>query len=424
MTPFSARHSAFLVLTSAAILLASRPASAQSDEVEADASRVREAAIAEEARPVPPALETTRESTGDSTAEAVPSADTPTAQPTSGLHWRFFADAYLGVGANLPAVGRDRGPSFAFAPEDGAGLAFTGLDLEFRDDWLGARLDVRIGSAVPALLGSDHVLLGMAGLKQAYVTMRPAEWLSIDLGQFDTVYGAEVSESWLNPTYTRGALYFIAQPFFHTGLRTTVAPEGEPLEFRVLAVQGWNTVLDNNSGKSLGGQVVWTGIPGLSVSAGYLGGPEQDGMDADGNAVAGASERWRHLADLVVSLTADDFSLSLNGDFVAENVLTADGEIYALTYGAMAAARYAFAPFAVAIRGEILADPEGNFTGYENLLLGTATATLEASPDPRVTIRLDARADFANQPVFSFGNAGIHGHALRAVLGAVVRTDG
>ena len=39
----------------------------------------------------------------------------------------------------------------------------------------------------------------------------------LDLGKFDTPYGAEVAESHLNMNYTRGLLY-ASQPVFHTSI--------------------------------------------------------------------------------------------------------------------------------------------------------------------------------------------------------------
>lgn len=420
------------VLVGSFSALAEPPANGLSESQSPEAARLSESA--ESPAPIGSGVREEPPGEGDDlTAEEGESADDPAAEASVGANddeasrsdfqYSFFADGYLGVNTNLPSVGRDRGPSFAFAPEDGGGLAFAGLDLRYERTYLGASVDVRLGSAVPSLLGSANTLLGTIGIKQAFATVSPTEWLSFDLGQFDTIYGAEVSESWMNPTYTRGALYYIAQPFFHTGLRATIAPPGAGIEIRGLAVQGWNSFVDNNRGKSFGGQLVYSRTPGLTISAGYLGGPEQDGMGLDALPVQGANGRWRHLVDVVLSAEVGRLTLSANADFIQESVLDASGvELQAQVFGVMGAARYGGDGFAVAIRGEYLFDDDGLFTGVPGLRLGTATATFELTPTEGLILKLDARADVANEDVFAQGDTGARNSAFRVVLGVVART--
>ena len=45
--------------------------------------------------------------------------------------------------------------------------------------------------------------------------------LTIDVGLFDTIYGAEVADSWVNFNYTRSPLNYLMQPFYHLGVRAT-----------------------------------------------------------------------------------------------------------------------------------------------------------------------------------------------------------
>ena len=46
--------------------------------------------------------------------------------------------------------------------------------------------------------------------------------------------------------YTRGVLYWVAEPQFHTGLRASYQLTDE-VTFRLMAVNGWNNTIDNNS---------------------------------------------------------------------------------------------------------------------------------------------------------------------------------
>src|SRR5258708_34294491 len=79
--------------------------------------------------------------------------------------------------------------------------------------------------------------------------------------------------------YTRGLL-FASQPLFHTGLRASVAVS-DAFDFKLLAVNGWNNTIDNNVGKSFGGQANFhlkhpDDAELLSVSLGSLIEPEHD----------------------------------------------------------------------------------------------------------------------------------------------------
>ncbi|MFK8000446.1 MAG: outer membrane beta-barrel protein [Polyangiales bacterium] len=354
--------------------------------------------------------------TNGPTAQSPAEPDAEAEEAPSPFSYLVFADAYAGVSTNLAGTGRSPGPTFAFAPENGVGLAFAGADLRYNTRYFGASVDVRAGSAVPVLLGSDLTVLGAVGLKQAFISLRPVPALRIDAGQFDTIYGAEVSESWLNANYTRGALYFVAQPFFHTGLRVNAELPGG-IELRALAVQGWNSVIDNNEGKSFGAQFAWSG-ENASVSAGYIGGPEQASMVEQAR-MPGVNGRWRHLVDVVAQLKAGPVSFLVNADYIREEV---SGGSFSQAYGGMLTLRYGFAPFAIALRAEVLNDADGLFLGVPDMVLGTGTATFEVTPVEGVVLRLDARYDAASDAVFATGADGFSNDAFRVVLGAVVHS--
>lgn len=321
---------------------------------------------------------------------------------------RVFADAYVAGHWTLPTpLEGDQSAVIghrAFDVYGGPSIAFAGIDLRFAPEPIGAALDLRFGTAVPRLLGAFSGLPeGMQFLKQAYVSWRPLTQLQIDFGEFDTIYGAEVSESWLNPTYTRGALYNVVQPFYHTGFRASWAPI-DALTLTAIAVNGWNNVVDSNDGKSVGVQAAVT-LGDFSASLGYMTGPEQAGVD----------DRFRHLVDVIVRLHVGDLDLVANADFVAED-FGPDG--YEMLAGGMLAGRLAIVPeFAVALRGELLGDPQGGST------LTTGTLTLEAVPDPHLVIRLDARLDVASDPRFVDPSSQPSDLVFSTVLGIVAHSD-
>jgi hypothetical protein len=323
-----------------------------------------------------------------------------------GLTFGAFADVYgQGVWTLPDPFSGDRRDVLGHRPYEfiaGLTLSFVGLDVQFEHEQVGARIDLRFGTSTPRLLGPTSGLPdGMQFVKQAFVTWRPADILSIDFGQFDTIYGAEVSESWRNHTYSRGALYQLVQPFYHTGFRVSVAPI-EGVTVTALAVNGWNNVLDDNDGKTFGAQASWSNDQ-LRISAGYLTGPE------------GAREGlWRHFGDLVVALTFDTLEILGNANYIAEDV--GEGSFDQL-WGAMISGRLRFPPLAaLALRGEVIGDPDAGTELY------TATFTVEVTPIEELVLRVDNRLDVSSDDRFQDPDGLPSQTVFSTILGVVVHT--
>src|SRR5688572_12282744 len=137
--------------------------------------------------------------------------------PWDGLSVQVFGDAQYVWDWNSPDNPEDTGSVAhrAFEPSTGFGLSFLGIDASYSYKSVGATAALRFGQSTPRLLG-DVAPLFLENVKQAYLTFKPIEMLELDLGQFDTIYGAEVAESHKNFNYTRGALYFLMQALSHT----------------------------------------------------------------------------------------------------------------------------------------------------------------------------------------------------------------
>lgn len=380
-----------------------------------------------------------------------------------------FADAYGQVDWGLPKPQTGEGAvSRAYATKQGFALSWIGFDASYDPDPVGATVGLRFGPTARSYAGADQDS-ALEYVKQAYATWRPggAEGrFSFDFGKFDTIYGAEVAESHGNMNYTRSVLYWFAQPLFHTGLRAhaEVAPE---LALTALIVNGWNNSVDNNIGKTFGLQASSTPFDGLTVTAGWIGGPEQADFEtvdcpagqaydpgAKGCAPSagapggpetvdrgGANEfdAWRHLFDLVVAIEpTETLSLLLNADYGVEGVrnLETDGSTTTTTkkwYGAMLGARLQLDPtWAVAARGEYYADPDGHTfgsaAGGDDFALATGTLTLEARPTDNLILRLENRGDFVlsgepSRNVFKKGERETSDQLFTTTLGVVVTTN-
>jgi hypothetical protein len=386
---------------------------------------------------------------------------------------RLFSDAYAGVNYNFPKPQTStNGISRYLDPSNGFALSWVGIDVSRVADPVGGTLSLRFGpsahiygSDCPG--GGDHcdAAHSLENVKQAFGSWRPGgadSAFDIDLGKFDTIFGSEVADSQGNLNYTRGVLYALGQPHFHTGVRASL-DLGEHLTLRALVANGWNNSLDNNAGKSFGLQAV-ARVPGsdsrdlLVASLGYLLGPERDdlanivcpsGQQFDPSQLRGCAPRssplasdtgtvgrsssntrgLRHLVDLVLtSDPIDSVHLVLNADFGMERVRNAD---FITTFdpkqwwGGMLGLRYAVTDkFGIAGRGEYFHDDDGLLTYANNTVdIVTGTLTLDYRPGKNLILRLDNRLDWSNHTIFQKNIRSLVGTLPSSTLGVVVTTN-
>src|SRR6267154_6606980 len=81
-------------------------------------------------------------------------------------------------------------------------------------------------------------------------------------------------------------------------------------------MNGWNAVIDNNSGKTIGVSAAWTPTKKFGFIENYIGGPEGANNNAD----------WRHLSDTVITYNpTGKLSLMANLDYGGgDKVITAN----------------------------------------------------------------------------------------------------
>jgi len=394
-----------------------------------------------------------------------------------------FVDAYYSINYNLPKPQLNNAQLRAFDAANGFSLAWAGIDASYPADPLGATLSLRFGPSAERLAAGCLGAGGLGGtplestaavcdddygvefVEQAYVTWKPGgsdSAVSLDFGKFNTIFGAEVAESQNNINYTRGFLYWLAQPAFHTGFRLG-ADVADSFTLNALAVNGINNTVDNNIGKTFGVQGVLrvpreTDADLLTVSAGYLIGPERDDyqtivcgedeafdpesatgcVSAQGNPAgeqgivdraSANTEGLRHLIDVVMTLDpTDSLHLVLNGDFGIESVRGGlnETEFEAKQWwGVMAGARLGLAEaFGIGARGEYLHDDDGHVTAkLETVDLVSATLTLDYSPLQALLIRLDNRLDWSSKEIFPESVRGLTGYQFTTTLGVVATTD-
>lgn len=338
-----------------------------------------------------------------------------------GISVGAFVDAYGALRSDRnthtssPAVNGDATlgyPSEAYVQAEGFALAFAGADIAYEGEKFGATISLRFGPGAKRFFAADEGPLGIDYITQAYATWKPFSKLTLDFGQFGTIYGAEVAESWRNVNYSRGGLYYAMQPFWHTGLRANVAFT-DTFAVNALVVNGVNTAFEDNKSPSLGLQALLTPNDVFFLAVGYLGAL---------NPRAGfGGSAFQNFFDVVATVSAGDFKLVLNADYNLYRLKgMSDSENW---WGVSVAPAYSFTNwFGVGLRYEYLSDSANFIFGMskkgKTMLddmgaavpalagkahLSTMTATLDFKPVPNssaLVIRPEFRYELASDQYF------------------------
>lgn len=409
-------YNALFIIVVAAMLAAPRGASAQGPTSQPAAATTKP--ITPAAKPSTPPVAAKPSAPAEPVAPKAPPPAPAAKSWLKGFEAIGFIDAYYSVNFNFPKPDQNTAIR-AFDTTNGFALHWAALELYHLPSPVGGAISVRLGPGAIRWDGRDAAAgFGLEYLAQAFISWKPHSRVQLDFGKFGTLYGAEVADSQLNFNYTRGALNWLGQPYFHTGLRAAFTLS-EHLTLSVLAVNGWNNSIDNNTMKSFGAQLSLT-LGSFGIKLGYLMGPEGDELDAAGAEVDGANTRLRHFADLIVSAEFGRLKFLLNGDLGLEDM----GPENALWYGVSAGLNYDLSQlFALAYRFEFVGDPDGWATGVTDLKIITNTVTFGIALGKHLLIRAEGRVDYANQELFQKGIATQKKLQATATLGVVVRTE-
>jgi len=223
--------------------------------------------------------------------------------------------------------------------------------------------------------------------------------LTIVAGLFLSPIGPEAMAVRDNWNWSRSNLFF-GLPFYHTGARVTYALN-DTWGVTLAAYNGWNSVDDNNRGKSISAQVTYT-RPELIVFLLYFGGPERARGAAEGHV-------FRHLFDVHATWNATPWlSLLVHGNTGFEpNRFGLSRWAAAALYARVQVARQLH----VVVRGDVFAEHTANkSTGGAAAIfwpapwVSSATLTVDYHPGERVSFRLEYRHDQAGRDMYFGGD--------------------
>ena len=323
-----------------------------------------------------------------------------------GLSGQLMASAFYRIGGYTKdgvRAGTYNTLGYPYTNYNGFGLNFAGGDLMYTGEKFAVRLDLRFGEGA-------GLLSPIAPVKQAYVAWLPGEKVNIDFGFFDTVYGAEVADEWNNANYTRGALYFLRQPFNHMGVRVG-AELGEIVGFTAMVTNGGvygGTPIDDNETPALGWQFGFSPDGHNSVRRrGLREGSREVGLFIGGNHAASGlngNKDWVNFFDFVLSMGFDWFHFLLNGDYYLDgnNTNAAGQKASDFQYGHSLALIFdASDHWSIGVRGEHLS---GNELFQESTTdfggLATGTLTLRYKPVEYLVITLEGRGEWATRDMY------------------------
>lgn len=344
-----------------------------------------------------------------------------------------FVDGYYGANFNHPASHTNQFRNFDIATNQ-FGLNMIELIVDKTPDAAASRLGYHVSlgfgqamNTVNSLEGKDTSGAGQFAqyLKEGYLSylVKVGKGLQVDAGKFVTLAGAEVIESKDNWNYSRGLLFAYAIPYYHYGLRAKYTFNDKAAITGYL-MNGWNNIVDNNSGKTIGVSLALTPTKKFGFIENYIGGPEGANNNGD----------WRHLSDTVVTYNpTGKLSLMANLDYGRGDQIptTVDpfpnttaywtgiaGYLkYALSGTVNASARYEHFDdhngFATAVGPPIA--PAG--TGQH---MNEFTGTLERTIASHLITRLEFRRDMSNLAVFQKGQG--FDKAQNTITGGLILT--
>jgi hypothetical protein len=364
---------------------------AQIDTLKADLAKAKEAPPAQTAAPA----------ASSAPAPAAPEAEKTTLKSLLGpTSVTGFVDGYYGYNFNHP---HNRMTSFrAFdGPANQFSLNYAKIQVDKTPDAAGSRLGYRLsfgyGNAPNAFNFFEPGGLGFGQYLQeaygSYLAPVGKNGLQVDFGKFVTPHGAEVIESKDNWNYSRGLLFSYAIPYYHFGVRSKYAWNSQ-VALSGYVVNGWNNVVDNNTGKTYGVTLNLNPNKHLAIAQGYMAGPETTGIN----------QGWRQLTDTVVTINATDkLSFIVNYDYGRDNIV---GLLAPATWQGVAGYfRYAIdSKHAFGMRYEWFDDTAGFNTGTSQQLK-EITATFEKKIAGSLITRLEYRHDYSTEPTLVKGNS-------------------
>ena len=298
-----------------------------------------------------------------------------------------FVDGYYGYNFNTPST-RKTGAERTFdVQHNSLTLSLAELSLAktpTADSRGGFRIDLDYGTTQDIVAANDP---HFRNIGQAYLSYyaNVGKGLQIDFGKFVTPNGFEVIKAKDDWNYSRGLLFTLAIPFYHSGLRATYNVS-DKIALAGYVVNGWNNGIATIDKKTVIGQITVKPTSAFSVAETYTGGPVPPNTDT-----------WRHLSDTVATFNVNSkVSLAGNYDYGTDKQSGAVVRWQGVAaYGRLSPNSW----FALTPRWEYYNDEQG-FTSGTAQKMKEFTITSEFKHKDGFLTRLEYRHDYSDTPYF------------------------
>ncbi len=316
-----------------------------------------------------------------------------------------FLDGYYSYNANRPgnAANGQTNDLYNFNDKtDQFNLSALDLTLNHNPDPVGFHADL--------IAGRTNTLIHAASekdtdnyIEQAYLSYTPAKThgSEFDFGQFVSSAGAEVIPAMNDWNYSRSLLFSFAVPYYHFGLRTST-PFTKTWTAGLQLVNGWNDVVANNGGVTVGLTSALTRTK-YTWDLNYYTGPQN----------VDTQKGYRNLIDPTLLLTPDaKFNAYINYDYGQNQTPASDSGTTATPASSAHWSGIAFAAHeqvtgktALSARYEYYADNSGFTTGTPQDIQ-EFTGTYEYKWQHGLLTRAEYRRDWSSVAFFHKGNTG------------------
>jgi len=270
---------------------------------------------------------------------------------------------------------------------------------------LSGKIEGSFGSDANVIASNGQARNG-TNLTQAYLQAATGP-VTVLVGKFETLAGAELIEGPLNTNYSRSYLFGYAIPFTHTGARLTYAVNSK-VSVVVGANNGWDDWKFAGKKKTLEGALLLTPSPAVGLTVQTYNGND---FAVNGNSALGLAPVYtnRMLYDSVLTVHATS-ALTVIANYDNGTQLPDSGAFFPFAAhwnGIAGYLNYTFSPIlGLSLRKETFHDDNGFRTGLPGgVRVQSNTATLGYTPTSNYIVRLEYRLDGADSNAFTFLNA-------------------
>ncbi|MGA7157887.1 MAG: porin [Acidobacteriaceae bacterium] len=329
-----------------------------------------------------------------------------------GVAFSGYLDTYYSYNQNRPSSSANGQTNDLYNFDDKTdqfNLAAADLTLNHDPAPVGVHIDLIAGRAntlIHSSFSDDKYI------EQAYLSAKPPKThgTEFDLGQFVSSAGAEVIPTMNIWDYSHSLLFTYAVPYFHFGLRTST-PITKNWAAGLQLVNGWNNVVANNGGITVGLTNAYT-RPRYTWDLNIYTGPSNNDTQ----------KGYRNLIDTTLLLTPTaKFNAYVNYDYGQNHTPPTFAAAAASPHWqgiALAARQQITTKSALAARYEYFDDNQGFQTGTAQRL-NEVTTTYEYNWLSGLLMRAEFRRDSSNVAFFHKGSTEFVNAQSTATLGLI-----